>query len=132
MKNYSLVAASILSVSLLFGASAANAKSPLEQCYDSTEGQPRTSLQSCLNKMLNSSEKTLNESYAKNKAELEDIDSSSTKKALESLKISQESFEKFRDDECQRRSDAMMGGSGSGDELVSCKIEINSWQAKNL
>lgn len=132
MKNYSLVATGILSVSFLFVASMANAKSPIEQCYESTEGQARTAVQSCLNGMLNDSEKLLNEAYVTNKAELESVDSVLTKQALKSLEDSKKSFQKFREEECQRRSDAMMGGSGSGDELLSCKIEINNWQAKNL
>lgn len=135
MKNHSFAVAAVLSLPLAFCVSMANAKTtptPIELCYESIKEQPRTAIQSCLNNTLESSENSLKDAYKKNKAELESIDSVSTKKALKSLSSSKESFAKFRDEECQRRSDAMMGGTGAGDEFISCKAELNIWQASNL
>ncbi|MNY74389.1 hypothetical protein D3C86_2134090 [compost metagenome] len=70
--------------------------------------------------------------YKKLEAKTKEIDSSATAKALTSLLASQKAFETFKDAQCQWEGDSMMGGSGSGDVLNACKVDLIRWRTKKL
>ena len=104
----------------------------LDECYASIGDQPRTALQACLEGKTREATSQMNIAYKKLEAQTKEIDSSATAKALASLLASQRAFEKFKDAQCQWESDAAMGGSGSGDFLSSCKVDLMRWRAKQL
>lgn len=105
----------------------------LKECYDAIgDDQPRTALQPCLERKTREVTSQMNIAYKKLEAQTKEIDSSATAKALESLLASQKAFEKFKDAQCQWESDSMMGGSGSGDILSACKVDLMRWRTKQL
>ncbi|WP_202210512.1 lysozyme inhibitor LprI family protein [Pseudomonas paraversuta] len=104
----------------------------LNECNNSIGDQPRTALQSCLEGKTREITSQMNIAYKKLEAQTKEIDSSATAKALESLLASQKAFEKFKDAQCQWESDSMMGGSGSGDILSACKVDLMRWRTKQL
>ena len=104
----------------------------LNDCYNTIGDQPRTALQSCLENKTREVTSQMNIAYKKLEAQTKEIDSSATAKALTSLLASQKAFEKFKDAQCQWEGDSVMGGSGSGDILSSCKVDLIRWRTKQL
>lgn len=108
---------------------------PLAQCYEATqniETNVKQAVQTCLVNKVEESTKLLDSAYGQAKAELEGIDSVATADAVKALEKSQVVFIEFRDAECERESAAMMGGTGSGDILLSCKAQLNNWRIDQL
>jgi uncharacterized protein YecT (DUF1311 family) len=104
----------------------------LNECYDTIGDQPRTALQSCLERKTREVTSQMYIAYKKLEAETKAIDSSATAKALTSLLASQKAFETFKDAQCQWEGDSLMGGSGSGDVLTACKVDLIRWRTKQL
>jgi uncharacterized protein YecT (DUF1311 family) len=104
----------------------------LNECYSAIGDQPRTALQSCLERKTREVTSQMNIAYKKLEAKTKEIDSSATAKALASLLASQKAFEKFKDAQCQWEGDSAMGGSGAGDILSSCKVDLMRFRAKQL
>lgn len=107
----------------------------LAQCYEATqniETNVKQAVQTCLVNKVEVSTKLLDSAYGQAKAELEGIDSVATADAVKALEKSQMAFIEFRDAECERESAAMMGGTGSGDILLSCKAQLNNWRVDQL
>jgi uncharacterized protein YecT (DUF1311 family) len=104
----------------------------LNECYDTIGDQPRTVLQSCLERKIREATSQMHIAYKKLEAKTKEIDSSATAKALTSLLASQKAFETFKDAQCQWEGDSMMGGSGSGDVLNACKVDLIRWRTKKL
>ena len=104
----------------------------LNACYTAIGDQPRTALQSCLNSKLLQATAHMHIAYEKTKTVTKKIDSSATAKALVSLRNSQQSFENFKNAQCQWQGDAAMGGSGAGDFIISCKIDLTEWRTGQL
>ncbi|MGL4673983.1 MAG: lysozyme inhibitor LprI family protein, partial [Wohlfahrtiimonas sp.] len=108
---------------------------PLAQCYEETQNievNAKQAVQTCLANKVEESTKSLDSAYGQAKAELEGIDSVATVDAVKALEKSQAVFMEFRDAECERESAAMMGGTGSGDILLSCKAQLNNWRVDQL
>lgn len=108
---------------------------PLAQCYEATqniETNVKQAIQTCLVNKVEESTKLLDSAYGQAKAALESIDSVATVDAVKALEKSQAVFIEFRDAECERESAAMMGGTGSGDILLSCKAQLNNWRVDQL
>ena len=104
----------------------------LNECYSTLGDQPRTALQSCLERKTREVTSQMNTAYKKLEAETKEIDSSATAKALASLLASQKAFEKFRDAQCQWEADSAMGGTGAGDFLRSCEVDLMRFRTKQL
>jgi uncharacterized protein YecT (DUF1311 family) len=104
----------------------------LNECYSAIGDQPQTALQSCLKDKRSKAMSRMNVAYQKLVARTKKIDSSATAKALTSLNASQKAFDGFKDAECQWKGDAVMGGSGAGDILISCEVDLMRWRAKQL
>jgi uncharacterized protein YecT (DUF1311 family) len=104
----------------------------LNECYSTIGDQPRTALQSCLERKTREVTSQMNIAYKKLEAETKEIDSSATAKALASLLASQRAFEKFKDAQCQWEADSAMGGTGAGDFLRSCEVDLIRWRTKQL
>ncbi|MFJ7315431.1 UmoC family flagellar biogenesis regulator [Pseudomonas sp. NPDC098747] len=104
----------------------------LDECYNTIGDQPRAALQPCLEGKTREATSQMNSAYKKLEAQTKEVDSSATAKALSSLLASQKAFEKFKDAQCQWEVDAAMGGSGSGDILSSCKVDLIRWRTKQL
>ncbi|KJJ99855.1 MULTISPECIES: lysozyme inhibitor LprI family protein [Pseudomonas] len=104
----------------------------LNECYESTGDQPRTALQPCLERKAVEATSQMTTAYNTLEAQTKEIDSSATAKALASLRASQEAFEKFKDAQCQWQADAAMGGSGAGDFLSACNVDLIRWRTKQL
>ncbi|MDX7987366.1 DUF1311 domain-containing protein [Xenorhabdus sp. 12] len=105
---------------------------PLTQCYNQIGDAPRTAIQGCLTSKLTAADSAMTKAVRDNKTNLEQTGSSATKTAIASLKKSQKDFLRFRESECQRQSDAILGGSGSGDVFLSCKVELTYSRVKSL
>lgn len=104
----------------------------LNECYNAIGDQPRTALQPCLERKAREVTSQMNIAYKKLETKTKEINSSAAAKALISLLASQQSFEKFKDAQCQWEGDSVMGGSGSGDILSSCKVDLMRWRTKQL
>ena len=104
----------------------------LNECYDTIGDQPRTVLQSCLERKIREATSQMHIAYKKLEAKTKEIDSSATAKVLTSLLASQKAFETFKDAQCQWEGDSMMGGSGSGDVLNACEVDLIRWRTKKL
>lgn len=104
----------------------------LNECYSAIGNQPRTALQPCLEDKHGKAMSQMNVAYKKLEAKTKKIDSSATAKALTSLNASQKAFDGFKDAECRWKGDAVMGGSGAGDILISCEVDLMRWRAKQL
>lgn len=104
----------------------------LNDCYNTIGDQPRTALQPCLENKTREVTSQMNIAYKKLEAQTKEIDSSATAKALTSLLASQKAFEKFKNAQCQWEADSAMGGSGSGDILSSCKVDLMRWRTEQL
>ncbi|MBK5415530.1 lysozyme inhibitor LprI family protein [Pseudomonas sp. TH31] len=104
----------------------------LNDCYNTIGDQPRTALQPCLENKTREVTSQMNIAYKKLEAQTKEIDSSATAKALASLLASQKVFEKFKDAQCQWEADSAMGGSGAGDILSSCKVDLMRWRTEQL
>lgn len=104
----------------------------LNECYNSIGDKPRTALQPCLEGKTREVTSQMNTAYKKLEAKTKEIDSSATAKALASLLASQKAFEKFKDAQCQWESDSAMGGSGAGDFLSACKVDLMRFRTQQL
>lgn len=104
----------------------------LNECYKIVGVQPRTALQPCLERLTREATSQMNIAYKKMEADTKAIDSSATAKALTSLLASQKAFEKFKDAQCQWEGDASMGGTGYGDFINSCTVDLIRWRTKQL
>ena len=104
----------------------------LNECYSTLGDQPRTALQSCLERKTREVTSQMNIAYKKLEAKTKEIDSSATAKALASLLASQKAFEKFKDAQCQWEGDSTMGGSGAGDFVSACKVDLMRFRTKQL
>ena len=104
----------------------------LNECYNTIGDQPRTALQPCLERKTREVTSQMNIAYKKLEARTKEIDSSATAKALASLLASQKAFEKFKDAQCQWESDSAMGGSGAGDFLSACKVDLMRFRTQQL
>lgn len=105
---------------------------PLAECSAAIGQQPRTALAACLEARQANADDRMNQAYKNVESDLAGIDSSSTAKALRSLRASQDAFIQFRDAECQRQGDAALGGSGAGDMQSACKVTLTRWRAQAL
>ena len=104
----------------------------LNECYSTLGDQPRTALQSCLERKTREVTSQMKIAYKKLEAQTKEIDSSATPKALASLLASQRTFEKFKDAQCQWEADSAMGGTGAGDFLRSCEVDLMRFRTKQL
>lgn len=104
----------------------------LNECYSAIGDRPRTALQPCLEDKRSKAISQMNIAYKKLEAKTKKIDSSATAKALTSLNESQKAFDGFKDAQCQWKGDAVMGGSGAGDILISCEVDLMRWRTKQL
>ena len=104
----------------------------LNECYSAIGDQPRTALQSCLEGKRREAKLQMNSAYKKLEADTKEIDSSATVKALTSLRNSQKAFESFKVAQCRWVGDSVMGGSGAGDLLNSCEVDLMRWRTKQL
>ncbi|WP_343314576.1 lysozyme inhibitor LprI family protein [Brucella sp. BE17] len=104
----------------------------LSQCYAEIGVKPRTELESCLNNHAEEAKNALKAKFTAVKKEIEDTGSSASEAAVKSLEASQEAFEAFKRAECQRVSDAAMGGSGAGDFARGCDIDLMRWRTNQL
>ena len=121
-------------VSPLYAEKAVN-KDPLAQCYESTQSitvNVKEAIRTCLTAKLTEATEHLDYAYTQVQADLEEIDSAGTPAAVKALDQSRTAFVEFRDTECERQSTAMMGGTGSGNVLLSCQIQLNDWRSKQL
>ncbi|HHZ8503804.1 TPA: UmoC family flagellar biogenesis regulator [Morganella morganii] len=126
---------SITGLSISFSAvTAAEEKglSPLEQCYQSVGDAPRTKIAGCLDAKLNTANTRLNTILAQQKQEIASLNSAGSEQAIQSLNLSHSAFITFRDAECRYRYDATLGGSGAGDIMKACQIELTNWRIKQL
>lgn len=105
---------------------------PLEQCYESIGDAPRTELAGCLTAKFNAADTQLKSVVKQEKDNLASLKSAGSKKAIKSLNASQTAFTTFRDTECQRRYDAALGGSGAGDFMKACQVELTEWRIQQL
>ncbi|ELX8378731.1 UmoC family flagellar biogenesis regulator [Providencia vermicola] len=122
----------LLSYSSMLFAANGNIANSLAQCYQEIGDNPRTQIADCLKVKLVVAEKNMNESLLKARESLAAVDSSATKPALESLATSQKDFIVYRNSECQRQSDTLLGGSGAGDIYLACQIEQTEMRTKTL
>ncbi|MEQ5119917.1 lysozyme inhibitor LprI family protein [Morganella morganii] len=106
--------------------------SPLEQCYQSVGDAPRTKIAGCLDAKLNTANARLNTILAQQKQEIASLNSAGSEQAIQSLNLSHSTFIAFRDAECRYRYDATLGGSGAGDIMKACQIELTNWRIKQL
>lgn len=106
--------------------------SPLEQCYQSVGDAPRTKIAGCLDAKLNTANTRLNTILARQKQETASLHSAGSEKAIQSLNLSHSTFITFRDAECRYRYDATLGGSGAGDIMKACQIDLTNWRIKQL
>lgn len=106
--------------------------SPLEQCYQSVGDAPRTKIAGCLDAKLNTANARLNTILAQQKQEIASLNSAGSEQAIQSLNLSHSTFIAFRDAECRYRYDATLGGSGAGDIMKACQIELTNWWIKQL
>ncbi|EPP1218765.1 UmoC family flagellar biogenesis regulator [Morganella morganii] len=106
--------------------------SPLEQCYQSVGDSPRTKIAGCLGAKLNAANTRLNTILAQKKQEIASLHSAGSEKAIQSLNLSHSAFITFRDAECRYRYDATLGGSGAGDIMKACQIDLTNWRIKQL
>ncbi|MNG64342.1 hypothetical protein D3C79_225810 [compost metagenome] len=105
---------------------------PLNECYQDTENKPRTALAGCLEEKSQVADKEMSATYSQVESELRLIDSAGAHTALTSLAESQRTFVAFRQAECQRISDAAMGGSGAGDFQLACEVRLTRWRTDEL
>jgi uncharacterized protein YecT (DUF1311 family) len=110
----------------------ASSADALNECNKQIGSAPRTDLQPCLVKKISQADAEMRQAYSKVEQSLKTIDSASTTQALASLKTSQGAFLRFRQAECKRISDAAMGGSGAGDFLQSCRVNLTRQRTKQL
>lgn len=106
--------------------------SPLEQCYQSAGDAPRTKIAGCPDAKLNAANTRLNTILAQQKQEITSLHSAGSEKAIQSLNLSHSAFITFRDAECRYRYDATLGGSGAGDIMKACQIDLTNWRIKQL
>ncbi|RUT66949.1 UmoC [Morganella morganii] len=105
---------------------------PLIQCYQTIGNAPRTKLAGCLDEKLNAVNIRLNTVLLQKKQEITSLNSAGSKEAIHSLNISGSAFITFRDAECRYRYDATFGGSGAGDIMKACLIELTEWRVQQL
>lgn len=106
--------------------------SPLEECYQSVGDAPRTKIAGCLDAKLNAANTRLNTILAQQKQEITSLNSAGSEKAIQSLNLSHSAFIAFRDAECRYRYDAALDGSGAGDIMKACQIDLTNWRIKQL
>lgn len=108
---------------------------PLSQCYQETSNitnDIHQAMSECLTNKLADSKKIMDAAFGQTKASLEGIDSVESAGAVAALEKSQTAFTLYRDTECERRAEAMMGGTGSGSVLLACQVELNNWRSDQL
>jgi len=129
------VIAGVISMSIGFSAvNAAEEKKadPLAECYQAIGDMPRTKLAGCLDKKLSAAETQLNTVLLQKKQKITSLNSAGSEEAIRSLNASQSAFITFRDSECRYRYDATFGGSGAGDIMKACQIELTEWRTQQL
>ena len=109
----------------------ANLNAVLEDCQRANGNAPRYEMSGCLKERAARAESALQEAE-KHARQAVSVGSSATPQALKSLKEAQRAFGKFRAAECQRRADAMLGGSGAGDVKAACQAWLTYWYANQL
>lgn len=131
-----IVATALLSTCLgnaAFAAEEAEQKDDaLSQCYAEIGDKPRTELAGCLDKKAEEAKAALDAKFSAVKKEIEDTGSSASEAAVKSLDASQEAFKAFKTAECQRVTDAAMGGSGAGDFARGCEVDLIRWRTNQL
>lgn len=106
--------------------------SPLEQFYQSAGDAPRTKIAGYPDAKLNAANTRLNTILAQQKQEITSLHSAGSEKAIQSLNLSHSAFITFCDAECRYRYDATLGGSGAGDIMKACQIDLTNWRIKQL
>lgn len=124
------VIAGVISISI--GFSAVSAADPLAECYQTIGDMPRTKLAGCLDEKLNAADTQLNTVLLQKKQEITSLNSAGSEEAIRSLNASQSAFITFRDSECRYRYDATFGGSGAGDIMKACQIELTESRTQQL
>lgn len=104
----------------------------LSQCYAEIGDQPRPELLSCLEKYQKEARAALDAKLQSVEKDIKDTDSSASETALKSLAASQQAFDAFLKAECQRVSDAAMGGTGASDFALGCAVDLLRWRTKQL
>ncbi|MGQ7951264.1 lysozyme inhibitor LprI family protein [Providencia rettgeri] len=97
---------------------------PLKECYEQIADAPRTAVQACLQSKLDKADELMKQALTDNETYLKQLNSSATTQAITSLKKSQDDFLAFRVSECQRQADALLGGTGMGDVMLACKVQL--------
>nr|ELR5096748.1 DUF1311 domain-containing protein [Providencia rettgeri] len=80
--------------------------------------------QACLQSKLDKADELMKQALTDNETHLKQLNSSATTQAITSLKKSQDDFLAFRVSECQRQADALLGGTGMGDVMLACKVQL--------
>ncbi|MET4879017.1 UmoC family flagellar biogenesis regulator [Morganella morganii] len=129
------IIAGVTSLSISFSAVTAADEAvsdPLAQCYQIIGDAPRTELAGCLDEKLKTADTRMNTVLGQKKQDISSLNSAGSKRAINSLNASQSAFITFRDSECRHRYDATFGGSGAGDIMKACQIELTNWRIKQL
>ena len=103
----------------------------LAECQKAIGKAPRYKLSGCLVEKLAQADRALKEA-GKLAHRAVDVGSSASPQALKSLAAAEHAFGAFREAECQRRGDAMLGGSGAGDAQGACAVWLTYWYAAQL
>ena len=125
-------AAVVATCAWLAAASPSLAESPLERCW--REASTRVELQPCLRQQLEEAENRLGVAYADVLREAKELDrvsgdgSSNLARTIES----DSRWREYRRSECMRRAQAMSPGTGSGDVLLACRIDLTDERVKHL
>ena len=122
-----VVACALLSVD-----SPARAEAALERCW--RQASTRIVLQSCLRRLLEDAEDRLEVALAgtlRRAKELDQVSGDGSSNLARTLE-SDSRWREYRRSECMRRAQAMSPGTGSGDVLLACEIDLTNERVKHL
>ena len=112
--------------------SPARAQVALEQCW--RQASTRIELQPCLRRLLEDAEERLAVSNAdplRRANELDRVTGDASSNLVRTLE-SDSRWREYRRSECMRRAQAMSPGTGSGDVLLACEIDLTNERIRHL
>jgi heat shock protein HslJ/uncharacterized protein YecT (DUF1311 family) len=109
----------------------AAAVTPLEECYQSSDGRPQ--VRECLERMTKEASDALAEAFFAARSEMEKLDRASGRTtASNALEASERAFRDFRDRNCAWVAAVLAPGTGSSDVKLDCEIRMDRARADEL
>lgn len=107
-------------------------ESPLVHCWK--EANTRIELAPCLRRLLSEAENRLERVQSKVERQAAELDHVTGNRTInvEKTRASDAHWRAYRDAECDRQSEAMSPGTGSGDVFLSCRIVLTNERRKHL